>query len=211
VKFIARVAILVAILFSGLDSAAQEKLRSVEQPARYTYANPPVDVVVKLDDHEMVGREATTGPDWLNRLSFEVTNKSGKDIRFLRIDLILWENARQLPGIVITLDMANTEPKIKILAAGERATLKMDPSVVEIWLKSLKDKGVDELVRVMLRMYQFGFTDGTGWFVGLPTQRSPDGRNEIVPKKGLQPILFLPEPLRSGSFFELSRPELPMQ
>lgn len=201
-KFIAGVAaILVAILFSGLDSVAQEKLRSVEQPARYTHANPPVDVVVKLDDQEMVGREATTGPDWLNRLSFEVTNKSGKDIRFLRIDLILWENARQLPGIVITLGMANTEPKIKILAAGERATLKMAPSVVEIWLKSLKEKGVDDLVRVMLELHQFGFTDGSGWYVGLPTQMSPDGKNEVLPKKGVQPILFLPEPLRARGFF----------
>ncbi|MGE3466596.1 MAG: hypothetical protein AB7J13_06650 [Pyrinomonadaceae bacterium] len=147
---------------------AQDKLRRVEQPAKFTYPNTPVQVVVNLDDMPMLNRGTRTSSDWLNRISLEITNTSGMDIRFLSINLILREGTTEIPTIAIPIGLENSEPRIKILATGDRTVLRTYSKAVDLWVNHLKEKGgPDDVQKIILSIRQVGFTDGTGWYMGL--------------------------------------------
>lgn len=168
-------AFLFVVLCCAHFGFAQDKLRRVEQPEKFTYPNTPIQVVVNLDDKPMLNRESRAGSDWLKRISLEITNTSGKDIRFLSINLILREGSAQITTIVIPIGLENSEPQIKLLAAGDRAVFRTYDKAVDLWLNHLKEQGLtNDVEKVILDIRQVGFTDRTGWFRGLLTRTDPE-------------------------------------
>ncbi len=171
--------------------AAQDKLRRVEQPAKFIYKNTPIEVEVKMDGREMPDRKVQAGPDWLRKISLEVTNISGKDINWLLINLMLKEpiygareTTRETAGIVITLELPFSEPNIKVLPAGEKVTLKPPVNMVDYWTKYASEEGIDDIEKVILDIKQVGFTDDTAWTRGRLSRKDPEtGRSVFITEK----------------------------
>jgi hypothetical protein len=188
------VAMLLVIVCAALACAAQDKLRRIEQPAKFVYKNTPLQVAFRMDGKELPNRELQAGPDWLRRLSLDVSNVSGKDISSLRIDLILKESGDAVPVVtVITVDLAYSEPNIKVLPAGETVTLKPPDRLVDWAVKLAREQGLEDIEKVVLDIRQVGFTDDTGWAFGYPTRKDPgSGRSVFVTERPRPPVLDLP-------------------
>jgi hypothetical protein len=200
-KTVAKVsALLLLIVCAAFVGATQDKLRRVEQPAKFVYKNTPVEVVVKLDDKEMSGREAQAGPDWLRRISLEITNTSDKDINWLLINVMLkepvygaTEPTLETAGIVITLELPFSEPKIRILPAGGRVVLKPPASLVDYWTKFAWQQGMEDIEKVILDIKLVRFTDDTGWERGRLTRKDPEsGQYVFVTENPPPPVLHSP-------------------
>lgn len=181
------VAVLIAIICATFACFAQEKLRRVEQPAKFVYKNTPIQVVVKMDGEPLPSRKILAGPDWLQRISLEVTNLSRKDINGILINLLLREPpygrkaTLETVGIEINFELQHSEPKIKVLLAGDRATLKPPVSVVDKWTEFALKHGMEDIESVILDIRQVRFTDDTGWSLGSQTRRDPEtGRQLFV-------------------------------
>lgn len=108
-------------------SLAQDKLRRIEQPAKFVYSNTPIEVEFKMGGKYLAEREVKAGPDWLRNISLEVTNTSGKDIKWLLINLVIREPVlgvreptAETAGIVITVELRHSD--VKLLSAGDRIT-----------------------------------------------------------------------------------------
>lgn len=192
--------VLLLILCAVFLCIAQEKLRRVEQPSKYTHANTPVEVDVNIDDTKMVQRSARTGPDWLRRLSLDVINTSGKDIKSLFIDLILKEASPEAgkgpmsgtPGIVITLELAFAYPKTKIFMAGDRIKLKPPVNVVDHWSERARALGLEDIDKVYLEITRVFFTDGTVWSQGSSFKKDPES-GKLIPIREHTPFGRLDE------------------
>ena len=191
-------AVLFLIICAVFVGAAQDKLRQVEQPAKFVYPNTPIQVVVNMDGKEMPDRKAQAGPDWLQMISLEITNTSGKDINLLWINLMLREPkygfTEPLPGvagIVITVELRQSA--IKVLPAGDRITLKPPATMVDYWTKYAREQGIDDIVRVILDIRQVGFTDDTVWTRGRVSRKDPEsGRYVFITEKPEPPPLHSP-------------------
>ncbi len=191
-------AVLLAIICAVFVCGAQDKLRRVEQPAKFIYSNTPIQVGIRIDGQEMPSREAQAGPDWLRRISLDVTNMSGKDINSLLINLMLKEPkygakeaTPETAGIVITVELRHSA--IKILPAGDRITLKAPTTMVDYWTKYAREQGIEDIEKVILDIRQVGFTDDTGWFMGRRTRKDPEsGRSVFVIEDNGPPVLSLP-------------------
>ncbi len=159
---------------------AQDKLRRIEQPAKLTYSNTPIQVAVKMDGEPMSNREAQAGTDWLRRISLEVTNTSGKDINGVLINFVLREppfGVKATPetvGIVINFELQHSEPQVKVLPAGDRVTLKPPMTMVDFSTKFALEHGMKEIEKVVLDIRSVRFTDDTGWFLGWRTRKDPE-------------------------------------
>ena len=175
--------VLLTILGAVSICVAQDKLRRVEQPSFYIYPNTPVSVEVKFEGDAMSNREIIAGPNWLHKLSLEVTNTSGKDIRFLRIFLVLRRATREAmrsskpapetTSVVITLEFPLSNSAEKILPSGERVTMKPGTSMVELWTNHLRKQGMEDIEKVYLDINRVGFTDGTSWVMGREYRQDP--------------------------------------
>jgi hypothetical protein len=193
------VAVFLVMISAVLSCVAQDKLRRVEQPAKFTYANTPIQVLVKMDGEPIAGREAVAGPDWLRRVGLEVTNTSGKDIKSLLINLILREpplGVKATPetvGIVISFELQHSEPQIKVLPAGNRVTLKPPVTMVDFSTKYALEHGMKDIETVVLDIRSVRFTDETGWFLGSRTRKDPEtGQYVFVPDDPKPPASYLP-------------------
>ena len=181
-----------------VTGVAQDKLRSVEQPAKFVYPNTPVEVVVNLDGKPMVNRQAQAGPDWLRRISLEITNTSGKDINLLWINLMLREPvygakvaSAETACIVVTVELRHSA--IKVVQAGDRITLAPPPPMIDLSTKIAREQGLDDIEKVILDIRQVGFTDNTVWTRGRVSRKDPEtGRMVFVTEDPLPPILYLP-------------------
>lgn len=168
-RFIAKLTALSATIACAVVAGlAQEKLRRVEQPPLYQYKNMPVAVVVKLDDREMVDRKAMARADWLHRLSLDVINTSGKDIKALSIRLILrdGQTSKGLSSVALSVLPGNSQSKTAMLLAGDLTSLKPVASHIDRYLGLLKEHGTVEIEKVILDVHDVEFTDGTRWLIG---------------------------------------------
>ncbi len=194
-KIIAKgAAVLLVIICGVFVGAAQDKLRRVEQPAKFIYPNTPIQVEILMDGKPMPNRRAQAGPDWLKRISLEVTNTSGKDINWLMINLMLREPLYGAPkpsletaGIFITLELPFSEPRIEILRAGERTTLKAKGPQVEYWTNYAREQGLEDIEKVMLDIKQIGFTDDTAWTRGRLSRKDPESGRFVGGPVGPKP------------------------
>ena len=168
------------IICAAFVCTAQDKPRRIEQPAKLTYSNTPIQVAVKMDGEPLQNREAQAGPDWLRRISLEVTNTSGKDISSLLINLKLREPpfgvkaTLETVGIEINFELQHSEPKIKVLSAGDRVTLKPPVTMVDYWTRFALEHGMEDIEKVTLDIRSVRFTDDTGWFLGWRTRKDPE-------------------------------------
>lgn len=193
-------AVLLVIICAVFVCAAQDKLRRVEQPAKFVYPNTPIQVAVSMDGKQLPDREVQAGPDWLRRISLEVGNISGKDINWLLINLMLREPkygvSKPTPeetGIVITFELPYSGPNVKVLLAGDRITLKPPVSAVDYWTKYAREQGMEDIEKVILDIRQVRFTDDTGWYLGQRTRKDPEsGRRVFVTDNPEPPDLHLP-------------------
>ena len=193
-------AVLITVICAVFVCAAQDKLRRVEQPAKFVFKNTPIQVAVSMDGKELPNREVQAGPDWLRKISLEVTNISGKDINWLLINLMLkeprygaTEATPETAGIVITVELPFSEPRIKVLSAGDRVTLKPPVSMVDYWIKYAREQGMEDIDKVILDIKQVGFTDDTGWTRGSRTRKDPaTGRSVFVTDNPEPPIRHSP-------------------
>ena len=188
-----KVSVVIAVIVGTVFvSAAQEKIRRIEQPPKFIYANTPIHVAINMDGKRMKNREAKGGPDWLRKISLEVTNTTEKDINWLLINLVLREPvlgvrkpAPETAGIVITLELPMSEPKINILQAGVTVTLKPPANMVDHWTDYARQQGMDDIEKVILDIRQVGFTDGTNWYRGSYSQKPQETagirRSMLVP------------------------------
>ena len=191
-------ATILAVLCGVFLCMAQDKLRTVEQPAKFKYPNTPISVELKLDGKEMPDRKAKGGPDWIRKLTLEVTNTSGKEISSLWINLVLREpvlGAREATpetaGIVITVELRHSN--IQVLAAGDRITLKPPPAMVDYWTKYARQQGMDDIEKVTLDIRQVGFTDDTVWTRGRLSRKDPKtGRLVFISKnRGFDALVLI--------------------
>lgn len=191
-------AVLLVMICAVFVCAAQDKLRRVEQPAKFVYPNTPIQVVVSLDGKQVPDREAQAGPDWLRKISLEITNTSGKDINLLWINLMLKEPiygasvaSPETAGIVITVELRHSA--IKVLPAGERITLKPPVTMVDYWTKYAREQGMEDIEKVILDIRQVGFTDDTVWTRGRLSRKDPEtGRSVFITEKPEPPVLKSP-------------------
>lgn len=191
--------VLLVIICAAFVCTAQDKLRRIEQPAKLTYSNTPIQVAVKMDGESLPSREIVAGPDWLRKINLEVTNVSGKDINGLLINLILREPpygvkaTMETVGIVINFELQHSEPKIKLLSAGDRVTLKPPVKMVDYWTKFALEHGVKDIEKVILDVRTVRFTDDTGWSLGRRTRKDPEtGRYIFVTDDPEPPVRYLP-------------------
>jgi hypothetical protein len=205
-------AILLVIVCAAFACSAQDKLRRIEQPAKFVYPNTPIQVAFSFDGKQVPNKEVLAGPDWLKKISLEVTNTSAKDINWLLINLMLKEpiyGAREATpetaGIVITVELPFSEPRTKVLPAGGRVTLKPPDRLVDFWTKYAREQGIEDIERVILDIKQVGFTDDTAWTRGRLSRKDPEtGRMVFVTENPDPPILHLPSSIlvpEASSFF----------
>ena len=184
------IVIITGILFLTICAVfvcpGQDKLRRVEQPAKFVYPNTPIQVVVKLDGKEMSNKEAQAGSDWLRKLSLEVTNTSSKDISWVSINLMLREPVYgamiatpETAGIVIEFDLRYADPAIQVLPSGQKVVLKPPVSTVDRWLKYALKQGIEDIEKVILDVRQVGFTDDTAWTRGRISRKDPDSGHYV--------------------------------
>ncbi len=192
-------AVLLIIICGAFAGAAQDKLRRVEQPAKFVYPNTPIEVVVNIDGKQMLERKAESGPDWLKRISLEVTNTSGKDINWLCINLTLREPALgvraptpETAGIVITVELRYSD--IKVLLAGERITLKPPVTMVDYWTRYAREQGMEDIEKVILDIRQVGFTDETAWFRGIRSRKDPETGKPVFVTEKPEPLPLVTQP-----------------
>ncbi len=175
--------VVICAVFAG---AAQDKLRRVEQPAKYIYSNTPIEVVVNIDGKEMPGREIMAGSDWLKRVTLDITNTSGKDINSLWINLILREASHginkatpETVGIAIPVELLHSD--VKVMSTGNRVTIKPSAQFIDVWTKYALENGMKDIEKVILEIRQVLFTDDTGWYIGHRTRKDPEsGRYVFV-------------------------------
>lgn len=194
------VAMLLVIICTGLGAVAQDKLRRIEQPAKFVYSNTPIQVEVKLDGKQIPDREIQAGPDWLRKISLEVTNTSDKDINWALINLVLKEPVYgamiatpETAGIMVTFDLRFSEPTIKVLPSGKTVTLKPPLTMVDYWTKYAQDQGIEDIEKVILDIKQIGFTDGTVWTRGRLSRKDPESGSMVpITTNSKPPELYLP-------------------
>ncbi|MGE3465578.1 MAG: hypothetical protein AB7J13_01480 [Pyrinomonadaceae bacterium] len=167
-------AVLTAILCGVYVAIGQEKLRRVEQPVKFVYKNTPVEVVINLDGKPMSNWRAQAGPDWLERISLDVTNVSNKDIKWLLINLMIREpkyGAReataQTAGIAIPFEIPYSGPDVIVIRAGEHITLKPPVSAISYWTEYARKQGIEDVEKVLLDIAQVKFTDDSHWYRGI--------------------------------------------
>lgn len=190
--------VLLIVICAVAGSVAQDKLRRIEQPAKFTYPNTPIQVLVKMDGEPLPSREIVTGPDWLRRLSLEVTNTSGKDISWLSILLTLREPppgvrkpSLDIAGIVIQVELRHSG--LKVLSAGSKVTIKPPTQNVDYWTKFALENGMTDIEKVILDVRQVGFTDDTRWTRGRVSRKDPESGNYLfVTGNPGHPISILP-------------------
>jgi len=184
------VAVTLVMSCAVFGSIAQEKLRRIEQPPQYVYPKTPIEVSFSMDGKQLPEREVKAGPDWLRKISFEVGNVSGKNINWILIDLILREPKPGVSAIVITVELPYSEPRIKVLLAGDRVTLRPPDRLVDYWTKYARERGLEDIEKVILDIRQVGFTDETSWFRGIWSRKDPEtGRPVFVWEKSKPTIL----------------------
>lgn len=208
-KTIVKVPALLLVIFCAvIICTGQDKLRRVEQPAKFVYSNTPIRVDINLDGQLMANREAQAGPDWLRSLSLEVTNTSDKDIKSLMINLTIREPIHGISrpdpetvGIVIPVELRYSE--VKILAVGDRVNLKPPPNMVDYWTKYASEHGMTEIEKVILDIRQVGFTDDTLWTRGRLSRKDPKTGNYVFISNNLgsPASIFIPE-VSSTFFFD---------
>jgi hypothetical protein len=172
VKSILKIApIVLTILCCFAASFSQDKLRTIEQPAKFTYPDTPIRVELKFDDKEMPDRKVIAGPDWIGRISLEVTNTSRKDIGSLWINLTIREPvlgvrepSPETAGIAIPVELRQSS--IQLLSVGNRIDLKPPVATVDYWTKNAREQGINDIEKLILDIRQVGFTDGTVWTRG---------------------------------------------
>jgi len=187
-----------AMLCGSLTGGAQNKNRRVEQPTKFVYSNVPVEVVVDFDGKEMPGRAIQAGPDWIHRITLDVTNTSGKDINWLWINLIIREGITGISspgpdevGIAIPVELRHSSKKV--LTAGDRVVIKPPESMVEYWTKYAGEHGLPDIERLILDVRQVGFTDDTIWTKGHMSRKDPAvGQQARLRPTLLTTMLFQP-------------------
>ena len=200
-------ALLLVIICGAFVCSAQDKLRRVEQPAKFIYSNTPIQVGVSMDGKQMPDREAKAGPDWLEKISLEITNTSGKDINLLWINLTLKEPiygasvaSPETAGIAIPVELRHSD--VKVLPAGDRITLKPPATMVNYWTKYAREHGITDIEKVILDIKQVGFTDGTVWTRGRLSRKDPvSGRMVFVTENSKPPFLHIPTNLLIRQLF----------
>jgi len=203
--------ILLLVVFSVIPCVAQEKLRWIEQPAKFTYKNTPIEIAVYMDGKKLPNREVRAGSEWLRNISLEVTNTSKKHINWLLINLMLREpvygartSGAATAGIVIPFDLRFSNPNIKVLAPGEKTVLKPPASMINYWTDYARGQGIEDIEKVVLDIKQAGFTDDTAWTRGSFSRRDPDsGRMVFIDDPSDPPVpklptsMLIPNPLPS--------------
>ncbi len=177
-------AVLLIIICATFAGTAEEKLRRIEQPAKFTYSNTPIQVAVKMDGEPLRNRETQAGPDWLRRISLEITNTSGKDINSLWINLMLrepkygaTERKPENAGIAIPVELRHFH--VKVLSAGDRVTIQPSAQFVDYWTKYARDQGMDDIEKVILDIRQVGFTDDSVWTRGRLSRKDPESGRQV--------------------------------
>lgn len=177
----------VVVIASVFGCIAQEKLRRIEQPPRFVYPNTPIKVQFSSEGKPMPDREVRDASDWLKRISLEVTNISGKDVRAMQIDLMFTEPKAGASVITITVELAYSEPRIKVLSAGQRVTLKPPDRVVDHWMKFAQERGMEDIETVFLDIRQIAFTDDTAWFRGHSSRKDPETGQHVFVTPNREP------------------------
>lgn len=181
--------VLLVILGAVFICAAQDKLRRVEQSSEDIYANTPIEVAVNFDGTALPTREVHAGPDWLQKLSLDVKNTSGKEIRLIWIDLVLRKAtleatrsrnpAPETISVVITVELPFSQPEVKILPPGSRVTLKPPVAMVDLWTNHVRNQGMEDIEKVFLDIRRVAFTDGTTWVRGRMYRKDPGSGREV--------------------------------
>lgn len=183
-------AVSLVIIGAVFGCIAQDKLRRIEQPPKYVYPNPPIQVAFSMDGKQLPEREVKAGAGWLREISLEVANISGKNINWILIDLMLREPEPGVSPIVITVELPYSEPRIKVLLAGDRVTLKPPDRLVDYWTKYAHKQGLVDIEKVVVDIRQVGFTDETSWFRGIRSRKDPETGRPVFLLEKSKPAIF---------------------
>ncbi|HEX3102551.1 MAG TPA: hypothetical protein VHQ01_12190, partial [Pyrinomonadaceae bacterium] len=81
-----------------------------------------------------------------------------------------------------TVELSYSEPKIKILSAGESVTLTPPDNLVNTWTNFAARQGIIDIDKVRLDIRQVGFTDGSSWFRGIWSHKDPETGRAVFGK-----------------------------
>jgi hypothetical protein len=170
-----------------IGGAAQEKLRTVdESDPRYTYKNPPVEIVSR----EFAGKTVAKGEqfrgdkDWLPKVVLRIRNNSRKTVVHLAVRFVIDEQGRMPAGIDISLHGGLGHPHgvlgprqwpdgtpIPFLKPGETARISVQAADMKEKKPYLELYDAADFDRVAIEVVHVRFDDGTGWTRGEATRQ----------------------------------------
>jgi len=159
--------------------------------------NPPVTIKSMRNNRRVIESEKAfaEGDDWLSGLAFTLSNRSGKEVVFVDVELLfprlegdsrfpsLWHmRYGRDPFLAPAVDSSGTTT-FKAMAPGADFQIGLSDEQVT-WLKSfLRETGFpDSIQRVEARVITVGFKDDTVWSVGKVFRRNP--QDQKGPVKG---------------------------
>jgi hypothetical protein len=199
--FTRAMASIIFVTATALTLIAQEKPRRIERPAQTYDASTPINVKIKFDGIvKNSGEEFIASADWLQKISLEVENTSGKEIHAVLVDLILKEPNRaarqdtaEAAAVVLTIDLRHSSPRVEVLPAGAYATLKPPASVVQSQMNFARDTfAIQEFYKATLVVSAVAFTDDTMWREGRLSRKDPKSGN-YIPVFPTAPSVTVPE------------------
>ena len=172
---------LLLVLCAACLCNAQERGRQIEQPAKFSYSNAPVQVEIKLNGKDIVGKEVEADDDWISNLKLQITNISGKNITSFWINLIIREAVPNITpatpestGVLVPIEFQRTQTKNTIFTAGQSMSVSPPKKMVEFWTNFVRSQGMNEIDKLILDIRQVGFTDGSVWNRGRLTAKDPE-------------------------------------
>lgn len=163
--------------------------------------NPPVTITaVKTKGGELkTDRKFFADDDWLQGLTVQVANQSGKTITFIGIELTFFRGDDQAPGLPVSWpfeygldpfdsdDAAVPHSRFRSIQPGEKIDIILLDREYEEIKKGLRETHFPTSIKkVEMRVLKIGFDDGTAWNAGYMFRRDPKNMRE--PLKGWTPI-----------------------
>lgn len=148
----------------------------------------PKDEPVEVAELKIKGRAVKLGEavedeaDWLKHVTFKVKNRSGKAVTFLQVDLDFPET--QATGSIMmhqlfigrAPELGSTSLREPLhLRPNESVTISLEPEYADIErFIELRQPPIGAISKVVVRLGEVGFEDGTRYSAGNFFRRNPD-------------------------------------
>lgn len=190
VLVIANLCLLIIYVSAWASPRTQNNKKTISR-WRTTLVYPAEITDFKVDDKPVnADEEFEGGTEWLKNLSFTLKNKSDKTIIFTVIDLDFPETSAVENGRIAQRQITlGQDPENKLdtpplqLLPGKSMEIKLDTEYNGIKTLLTRRLPIDNVTKIMVRLHQVMFDDGTLWSAGTLYRRNP---NQSEPNKWIK-------------------------